>query len=188
MAGGVGDCDYNLRLDACDILAGAADLDLDGVLDACQSIGAIACHGDAGCPCGNDGARGSGCGNSFQPHGADIVARGVPSISADTVELEARRLPPFGSVLFFQGQALLAPAPFGDGLRCAGGFVRRLDGLTVAAGRATCPVPGTAPISMLGAVQAGFTHHYQAWYRNAAGFCTPAAFNLTSVVSIQWQP
>ncbi len=152
------------------------------------------CYGDGSgtaCPCGNASAVGAeaGCLSSLGG-GATLRAAGSASVANDSLVLQGGAMTN-SNALYFQGTTRLsagAGAVFGDGLRCAGGFVRRLDGLTVAAGRATCPVPGTAPISMLGAVQAGFTHHYQAWYRNAAGFCTPAAFNLTSVVSIQWQP
>jgi hypothetical protein len=29
---------------------------------------------------------------------------------------------------------------------------------------------------------------YQAWYRNAAAFCTPSTFNLTNGYSVTWAP
>jgi hypothetical protein len=39
-----------------------------------------------------------------------------------------------------------------------------------------------------GAVAAPVTRVYQAWFRNAAAFCTPATFNLTNGVAVEWVP
>jgi hypothetical protein len=35
-------------------------------------------------------------------------------------------------------------------------------------------------------VTAPGTRWYQVWYRNAAGFCTPATFNLSNAVRVDW--
>ncbi|MEY2806172.1 MAG: hypothetical protein RIR65_589, partial [Planctomycetota bacterium] len=32
------------------------------------------------------------------------------------------------------------------------------------------------------------TRTYQAWYRNAAAFCTPSGFNLGNGLEIVWAP
>jgi hypothetical protein len=34
----------------------------------------------------------------------------------------------------------------------------------------------------------GGVRTYQAWYRNAAAFCSAATFNLTNAVEVTWTP
>jgi hypothetical protein len=41
-------------------------------------------------------------------------------------------------------------------------------------------------ISVKGAVTTPGVRHYQAWYRNAAVFCTTSTFNLTNGLSVAW--
>jgi hypothetical protein len=80
---------------------------------------------------------------------------------------------------------------FGDGLRCASGSVVRLATRTNdATGSSGYGGPlGDTPVSVRGQVPAGgATRDYQAWYRNAAPFCTPSTFNLTSGLEIVWGP
>src|SRR5438034_11807280 len=77
----------------------------------------------------------------------------------------------------------------GDGLRCGGGSVIRLGTKTNASGTSHSPDSGDQPISIKGSVpSSGGTRTYQAWYRNAADFCTAATVNLTNGVSIARQP
>jgi hypothetical protein len=95
-------------------------------------------------------------------------------------------------VLFFQGTATSgggAGTVFGDGLRCAAGTVLRLGTRQASFGTASLGGPGDARVSALGAVPAGGgLRHYQAWYRNAAAYCTASTFNLSNGVSINWRP
>jgi hypothetical protein len=35
---------------------------------------------------------------------------------------------------------------------------------------------------------AGTTRYYQAWYRDAATFCTTETFNLTNGIAVFWAP
>jgi hypothetical protein len=101
---------------------------------------------------------------------------------------------PSSSVLYFQGTTTIASgtgAPFGDGLRCAGGNVVRLGIETNAGGASTYPgLPADPPISVQGTIPSsgGVTRHYQAWFRDAASFCTSSVFNLTNGVSVSWSP
>jgi len=159
-----------------------------------QAPGVEFCFGEGSpvaCPCGNTGVIGNGCGNSVNAAGANLLATGNGSVSGDTVVLTGSGMPN-GSVLYFQGTTQLgggAGIPFGDGKRCAGGSVTRLGTKTNVAGTSQYPGGGDLPVSVKGAVPAGGgTRTYQAWYRNAAAFCTPATFNLTNGVSIAWQP
>lgn len=45
---------------------------------------------------------------------------------------------------------------------------------------------GEIPISIRVSVSANLTYFDQAWYRNAAGFCTSDTFNLSQGVSVLW--
>jgi hypothetical protein len=149
------------------------------------------CFGDGSseaCPCGNSPAPGHGCPNSAHASGARLIhASGDPSILADTVVLGASNLPPGQPCLFFQGTIALSGQPFGDGLRCAGGTVRRLATKSAAGGQANYPDPGEPSVSQAGMVPfLGEPRTYQVWYRDPGSDCTGARFNLTNGVSVLW--
>ena len=116
-------------------------------------------------------------------------------MQADSIVLEAFDMPANTTALFFQGTQQHnngQGSTFGDGLRCASGSVLRL-GTRVAAPSGYIAlgngVAGDAAVSISGAIPiSGATRMYQAWYRNAASFCTPASFNLTNGIAVQWQP
>lgn len=151
------------------------------------------CTGDetgAGCPCGNTGTTGRGCNNSTNTGGALLRGFGIPQVSNDFFELRADGMPASTTCLFFQGTAVTAPAAvFGDGLRCVSGSVIRLATKVAAAGEARYPTSSEVDISVRGQIPvAGGTRHYQAWYRNAASFCTASTFNLSNGVSVDWRP
>ena len=151
--------------------------------------GTVSCAGDGSgtpCPCGNASAPGAGqgCANSGGL-GGELRADGVASLSADTLRLDAQHLTR-GSAIFLQGTLSEAGTPFGDGLRCIGGDLVRIGANPVASTATRHPLPGQDPIHVRGAIGAPGTRHYQALYRNAASFCTPAAFNLTNGLRIDW--
>lgn len=160
-------------------------------------IGTGYCFGDGSglaCPCGNAGAPGRGCANSVDPQGAWLRATGVASVAADSATLVASSMPLLASCLYFQGSAT-ASAAFGDGIRCVGGSIVRLGTKANVGGASQFPGPGDPSISARSAAYtppqplfAGATRHYQAWYRNSTGFCTPATFNLSNGVTIVWSP
>lgn len=148
------------------------------------------CFGDGGgtaCPCGNVGESRSGCPNSQWPEGARLTATGGASLSLDTMVLRAWRMSG-DTALFFQGDGPV-DLPFGDGKRCAGGAVLRLAVLgTDSSGRARHPSVGETRLAERGRVTTPGTRYYQVWYRDPESFCTPAEFNLTNAVRIDWQP
>ncbi len=161
-----------------------------------QKIGGAAtsfCSGDGSgtaCPCGNAGAAGNGCASSISAAGARLSASGIASIGNDTFVL-AGSLMPDSAALYFQGSLQIAGGMgvlFGDGLRCVGGTIIRLDTKINAGGASTYPGAGDAPISVKGANSAGAARNYQVWYRNAAAFCTGSTFNLTNGVATTWAP
>jgi hypothetical protein len=163
----------------------------------CQ-VGTVYCAGDgvaphASCPCGNNSPAASqvGC-TASTGVGGRLRAQGLSSLSNDTIVLTADNLPA-ASTLFFQGTTRTAAgngAAFGDGLRCASGTVVRLKTYTAtgAPGSATTSFPqGLDPsVSVRGQILVPGIRTYQAWYRNAAPFCTISTFNLTNGLEISW--
>ena len=156
------------------------------------------CAGDGSaitCPCGNAGMPGHGCENSLGTGGGQLSGQGTSSVSADTFTLAVQFLPPTASALYFQGDAQVGAglgAHFGDGLRCAGGAVRRI-GARISQGGASQighAVPGDPAVSVQGLVPPGTVsvRFYQAWYRNSAAFCTPEPYNLTNGLTVTWIP
>jgi Tol biopolymer transport system component len=153
------------------------------------------CFGDGSgtpCPCGNAGAIGHGCENSAGLGGGLLEAWGTTQISADALSLRASRLPANAPTLFFQGTQSVnggAGAVLGDGLRCAGGTIKRM-GTHHALGGVVLYgyVVGDPRISVTGSVMAGSTYEYQAWFRDTAPYCTSATSNLTNAVEVTWQP
>ncbi len=155
--------------------------------------GAPFCSGDGSgtqCPCGNNSSSGRGCGNSLGA-GARLTGSGTASVFGDTFALSVFPVPN-SSVLFFQGTGQVnggAGSVFGDGLRCAGGQVQRLGTKTAAANFAQYPEILDVPVALKGMVPAqGGTRTYQAWYRNAANYCTPSTFNLSNGWEVAWLP
>ncbi|MCY2959021.1 MAG: hypothetical protein NTY35_02560 [Planctomycetota bacterium] len=151
------------------------------------------CFGDGQgtpCPCGNNAAPGtnSGCRNSLGL-GALLRASGSASISSDTVRLDGSQMLN-GTALYFQGSAQFGGGlgtVFGDGLRCAGGTIRRLAVRVNSGGASFLPSLGSPSISALGQVSVPGARSYQVWYRNAAAFCTSSTFNLSNGISLDWQ-
>ena len=155
--------------------------------------GAAFCSGDGTgtqCPCGNNSSAGRGCGNSLGA-GARLIGFGTASVANDSFVLSVFPVPN-SSVLFFQGTAQVsggAGTVFGDGLRCAGGTVQRLGTKSASSNLAIYPGLLDVPVSVRGTIPtAGGVRTYQAWYRNAAAFCTPSTFNLSNGWEVAWLP
>lgn len=153
------------------------------------------CAGDGSgalCPCGNFGGAGRGCENSFATGGALLSGQGSARLSNDALTLTATGMPASGAALFFQGETALATGfgvAFGDGLRCAGGEIRRLGVIAVGGGAAVIGAATGVALSVAGAVPAeGGVRTYQTWYRNSATFCTSSTFNLTNGLRVTWVP
>ncbi len=169
-----------------------------GLISICYDYTPVAapfCAGDGtqtACPCGNNSPVGAnqGCVNSFGL-GAALRGAGVASVASDSLVLTCSNLPAMAPCLFFQGTSQSnggAGSPFGDGLRCVAGTVVRLATKSASGGVASYPGALDPPISVRGSVPANSTRYYQAWYRNAAAFCTSAPFNLSQGVAVQWTP
>ncbi|MCH2104379.1 MAG: hypothetical protein MK297_10255 [Planctomycetes bacterium] len=136
------------------------------------------------CPCGNPSTSG-GCLNGTGS-GAYLFGEGSSSIAADNLVLSAVGLDPGQPGLYFQGNNRVAGGAgihFGDGLRCAGGGVIRLQ-VRVASDSGESET--TASISSLGGVQAGDVRRYQLWYRNPNTTLCGSGFNLSNGYEITW--
>lgn len=153
------------------------------------------CAGTAGCPCGNSGASGHGCENSAGTGGAYLAAAGEPSLSSDTLHLAAAGELATALSILLQGTVLAGPVHFGDGLRCAGGSLKRLYVGSASAGALTLPPPGGLPLSLRSAalgdpLSLGSTRVYQVYYRDpVASYCPPtqgSSFNASQALAIVW--
>lgn len=118
-----------------------------------------------------------------------MSSSGSQAIAANTFTLIAGQLPPNKTAFFFYG-SLQVQIPVGQGWRCVGGSVFRLR-----------PAQNSGPgggISRLldfsqppagsgsGAIQAGATRYFQAYYRDPAG--GGAGFNLTDALEAAFCP
>ena len=174
---------------ACGCLSSGDRIRIDELmLRRSSEAGTPYCHGDgsgSACPCMNESTQG-GCANSTG-EGATLSGLNSSSVLAADLVLAGSGLPPGTTGLFFQGRDPVsagAGAPFGDGLRCAGGPVVRLQ---VEASTAAGTSQTSIDIVSRGGVQVGDRLHYQLWYRDPTGPCG-TGFNLSNGYEVIWLP
>lgn len=145
------------------------------------------CFGDGQgtpCPCSNDSLVGlkQGCVNSGG-EGVSLNSWGTASVAADDLVIAVEGLIPNNPALLFGGVNAINGGngnPFGDGLRCAGGQLKRLGvGVPDVFGHETWG-PG---ISALGGWSGGSLLRFQVWYRDPLGPCS-SSFNTTSGLEV----
>jgi uncharacterized membrane protein len=159
-----------------------------GIADLGTGASGSFCAGDGTgtpCPCGNPGANGAGCANGAGS-GAILSRTGAASASASSVVLQATGLIPNQPGLYFQGVNAVNGGngnTFGDGLRCVGGSVVRLQVRTASAagGSAT-----TVDIASAGGVSAGDLLRYQLWYRDSVTTPCGSGYNLSNGIELTW--
>lgn len=148
------------------------------------------CFGDGVdniCPCGNNndssGPRGNeaGCANGSTPTGCNLDGSGSNVASTDDLVLCFDGAPPNVPGILYCGTVRLA-TPFGDGIRCCGGNVRRVELIFSNAAGTGCSTVGIAATS--GQV-AGDTGCYQYWYRDPGTLCS-TGFNLSNAYKVNW--
>jgi hypothetical protein len=97
--------------------------------------------------------------------------------------------------IYLQGNAEIAPAAFGDGLRCAGGSLKRLAAKTAFGGASQFPESGDPSISARSAslgdpIVTGTSRYYQTYYRDPnLAFCsapTGDSWNVSNGIRIDW--
>ena len=162
---------------------------VDNVHVTAAPLGSPYCFGDGtgtACPCGNMGAPGEGCANSTGS-GSILAASGSASIAADDLLLNAGQLPPNKPVLLFAGSTMInggLGVVFGDGLRCAGGTLRRLGVRTSDALGAATWGPNIASAS---GWNSGDTRYFQVWNRDPGGPCN-TQFNVSHGLGVTFTP
>jgi hypothetical protein len=142
------------------------------------------CFGDgtsAACPCGNTGGLGEGCANSTGA-GAKLAAVSTNSVGNNEFSLFTSGLPA-GPGLYFQGDNKVHVV-FGDGIRCVGVNVKRLEIRPSTGGISRT----TVDIVAAGDVAAGDTKYYQLWYRDAVNSPCGSGFNLSNGYEVLWMP
>ncbi len=148
------------------------------------------CFGDGSgttCPCGNGSSAGVGCANG-SGLGGRLASAGSASVSADDLILEGSQLIGSQPGLYFQGNNAVNSgngSNFGDGLRCVGGGVVRLQVRFASAAGTSATTVG---IAAKGGCAAGDVKRYQVWYRDPLTSPCGAQFNLTNGVEITWVP
>jgi hypothetical protein len=155
------------------------------------------CFGDrtvAACPCGNHGSRDHGCENSAGLGGARLESTGSPN--PDTIVLNTAEEISGALSIVLQGDDLILPTVlFGDGMRCAGGHLKRLYTRTAVNGRIHVPGAGDPSITARSAalgdpIALGSERFYQVYYRDpSASFCPPpqgSTFNATNGLRVVW--
>ncbi len=171
-------------------------------VDVPSAGGAIAafCFGDgtlAACPCSNSGAPDHGCDNSAATGGSLLGGSGTPSLSADTLVLSVTGERPTAFSLFLQGDVEIAPAPYGDGLRCTSGSMKRLYSKNASGGAAAAPTGAELSVSARSAalgdtIAATTTRVYQVVYRDPdPSFCPSpngSTFNASNGLRVTWAP
>jgi len=158
------------------------------------------CAGDGvsnACPCANSGLAGRGCDNSVASGGAWLTASGSASLSADTLVLSSAGELPTALSIVLQGDNAITPVNFGDGLRCAGGTLRRLYVQSAVGGAISVPGPGDLSVSARSAslgdtIALGGSRVYQAYYRDpSSSFCpspSGGTFNVSGAIFATWAP
>jgi hypothetical protein len=197
------DCNNNGIDDGIDCATGSSDdNNFNGIPDECEDIvefcsgqtfsSPLLCH----CPCGNCDSTSTGivgCANGAQHPvlvGAGLTASGSTSVgtSPSTFELIGKSLVPNQPGLYFQGNNAVnngAGNAFGDGLRCAGQAVIRLQ---VRAADASGVSKTNADLIAKGGVVGGDVKYYQLWYRDPASSVCGTLFNLTNGVKVTFGP
>lgn len=161
------------------------------LVDALGGVGTVFCPGDGSggsCPCGNSGAPGHGCANGSHTQGARLITTGSASVAADDLVLSVSGSSSSQPGLLFQGTSRVAGGlgvVFGDGLRCVGGSVVRLQPVAADAQGAAA---SSLSIVTKGAVVPGQTRRYQWWYRDPLGSPCGGGFNLSNGIEVVWGP
>jgi hypothetical protein len=148
------------------------------------------CFGDGSgtaCPCGNPGALGEGCANS-SGGGAVLNASGSPSVAADDLAFSGTQFVAGQPGLLFSANNAInggAGVLFGDGLRCAGGFIQRL-GVVAADGSGN--MSWGSGFAAAGGWTSGDTRRFQGWYRDPSASPCGSGFNLTQGIEVTFTP
>jgi Tol biopolymer transport system component len=186
---------------ATNLVAGDSNADWDIFLrDRNPSGFTSVCHpgvsGVLACPCANPpSAPGRGCNNSSNTGGAFLTAAGIANLSTDSLVFTTFSEKPSALSIVLQGNApIAAGAVYGQGVRCAGGSLKRLFTKIASVGSITAPGAGDPSVSAQSAakgdpIQAGQSRWYLVYYRDPTvlGGCpSTSTFNATQSGQVTW--
>ena len=162
------DCNANGIFDLCELFSGSsADVNGNGVPDECE------CGATSYCVANANSTGGA----------ASIAGTGTVGIGANDFGLTAGPVPNQPGIFFYAaGQLQL---PFGEGFRCVGGTIHRLNPPLFATGNQLVRAVdlSTLPSGPLGSTD---TWNFQAWYRDPTG--GPSGFNLSDAIEVTFCP
>ena len=145
------------------------------------------------CPCSNPpGIQGRGCNNSAATGGAALTAVGIARLSADTFTLQQFGELPSAFSIFVQGNAdVPAGIATGNGVRCAGGALKRLYAHHASGGAVSAPSGTESSVHVQSAAKGDpispcSTRIYEVYYRDPAGGCS--TFDVGSALQVTWVP
>ncbi len=147
------------------------------------------------CPCANPGVLGKGCDNSSATGGARLDASGRASLQTDTLLFTTHDGTPTGTSVLLQGSVdLTTGVELGQGVRCAGGVVKRLYVKSASGGSIQAPGPGDLSVSARSAaigdaLSVGTARWYAVYYRDpiVLGGCpATSTFNSTQTQLVNW--
>jgi Tol biopolymer transport system component len=150
------------------------------------------------CPCANaPSGAGRGCDNSSSTGGASLSASGVAYLSMDSLVFTTSGETPTATSIVLQGTSeVTAGVVFGQGVRCAGGALKRLYTKNAVSGGITAPDFGagdpavSAQSAVLGdVIHAGEGRWYLVYYRDPTvlGGCpSSSTFNATQTGRVVW--
>jgi Tol biopolymer transport system component len=154
--------------------------------------------GVIGCPCSNTpSSTGRGCDNSSGTGGATLAALGFAYLSGDSLVFVTAGEKPTATSVVLQGTSLVGSgAVYGQGVRCAGGSLKRLFTKSASAGSITAPdfSAGDPTVSARSAakgspIAAGQSRWYLVFYRDPTvlGGCpSGSTFNATQTGRVSW--
>ncbi len=152
------------------------------------------------CPCSNPpGAPGRGCDNSAATGGASLAASGGAYLFSDGLVFTTAGEKPTATSILLQGTTSpAAGVPYGQGVRCVGGTLKRLFVKAASGGSITAPDfgAGDPSVSVRSAARgdvigAGQSRFYLVYYRDPVvlGGCSPTStFNATQTGRVDWLP
>jgi len=152
------------------------------------------------CPCANpSGGFGQGCDNSSMNGGALLSATGGSYLSSDSLVFVALGERPTALSIVLQGNALIpSGVVYGQGVRCAGGALKRLYTKTASGGIVEAPDFGAGDPSVSAQsaakgdpISAGQSRWYLVYYRDPVvlGGCpSSSTFNATQTGEVLWSP
>jgi hypothetical protein len=147
------------------------------------------------CPCNSNGTTGHGCANSANSAGAILSAVGTTSLSGDTLVFTSSGEKPTATTIFLQGTAnVFLGTPFGQGVRCVGGSLKRLYTHNASGGVVSAPIGADLSVHQRSAnlgdtILPGQHRKYMAYYRDPVVpvGCDPSAtFNATQSGEVVW--